>query len=279
MRMIYRPRSLAVTLLLCPAFLAGVAIGPVSDIIAKHFLAAFSNTALAQESDRANTYRLLTLFGDVFQRVRSEYVEPVSEKELMENALNGMLTGLDPHSAYMNAEEFREIQEDSTGEFSGLGVEVVPESGFFKVVVPMDDTPASKAGIKAGDMISGLNGKTTRRLSPKDAFDLMRGPPSTKITLTIKREGVDHPLEISMRREVIRIQVVKQRMEPGNVGYVRLTEFTERADSALKQAVQSLRQQAGGKLKALVLDLRNNPGGLLDQAVAVSSDSYLGAIS
>jgi carboxyl-terminal processing protease len=272
MRMIYRPRSLAVTLLLCPAFLAGVAIGPVSDIIAKHFLAAFSNTALAQESDRANTYRLLTLFGDVFQRVRSEYVEPVSEKELMENALNGMLTGLDPHSAYMNAEEFREIQEDSTGEFSGLGVEVVPESGFFKVVVPMDDTPASKAGIKAGDMITGLNGKTTRRLSPKDAFDLMRGPPSTKITLTIKREGVDHPLEISMRREVIRIQVVKQRMEPGNVGYVRLTEFTERADSALKQAVQSLRQQAGGKLKALVLDLRNNPGGLLDQAVAVSSD-------
>jgi carboxyl-terminal processing protease len=272
MRMNYRPRRLAITLLLCPAFLAGVAIGPVSDMFAKHFLAAFSNTALAQEGDPANTYRLLTLFRDVFQRVRSEYVEPVSEKELMENALKGMLTGLDPHSAYMNAEEFREIQEDSTGEFSGLGVEVVPESGFFKVIVPMDDTPASKAGIKAGDMITGLNGKTTRRLSPKDAFDLMRGPPNTEITLTIKRKGVDHPLEISMRREVIHIQVVKGRMEPGSVGYVRLTEFTERAEAALKQAVQSLRQKAGGELKALVLDLRNNPGGLLDQAVAVSSD-------
>ena len=164
------------------------------------------------------------------------------------------------------------MQVETTGEFGGLGIEVVPENGFFKVISPMDDTPASKAGIKAGDIITGLNGKTVQGLSPEDAIDQMRGPPNTKVTLTIKREGVDHPLEISMRREVIHIQVVKQRMEPDNIGYVRLTEFTEQADAALKQAVQSLRQQAGGKLKALVLDLRNNPGGLLDQAVAVSGD-------
>ena len=204
--------------------------------------------------------------------MRSEYVDPVSDKDLIEDAINGMLTGLDPHSAYMNAEQFREMQEETKGEFGGLGIEVIPENGFFKVISRMDDTPASKAGIKAGDIITGLNGKTTQGLSPEDALDQMRGPPNTKITLTIKREGVDQPLEISMRREVIHIQVVKQRMEPGNVGYVRLTEFTEQADAALKQAVQSLRQQAGGKLKALVLDLRNNPGGLLDQAVAVSGD-------
>ena len=268
----YRPRRLAITLLLCPAFVAGLAIGPVSDMVAKHFLVAFGNTALAQESDRANTYRLLALFGDAFQRVRSEYVDPVSEKELVENALNGMLTGLDPHSAYMNAEEFREMREESTGEFCGIGIEVVPENGFTKVISSMDDTPASKAGIKAGDMITRVDGNSVRGLSLENMIDAIRGPPNTKMTLTIKREGVDHLLGISVQREIIHIQVVKQRMEPDNIGYVRLTEFTEQADAALKQAVKSLRRQASGKLKALVLDLRNNPGGLLDQAVAVSSD-------
>ena len=164
------------------------------------------------------------------------------------------------------------MQVETKGEFGGLGIDVIPESGFFRVMSLLDDTPASKAGIKAGDVIIGLNGKTTQGLSPDDALDQMRGPPNSKVTLTIKREGTDHPLEFSMRREVIHIQVVKQRMEPGNVGYVRLTEFTEQAGAAVKQAVQSLRQQTGGKLKALVLDLRNNPGGLLDQAVAVSGD-------
>jgi carboxyl-terminal processing protease len=183
-----------------------------------------------------------------------------------------MLTGLDPHSAYMNAEQFREMQAETTGEFGGLGVEVVTENGFFKVITPMDDTPASKAGIKAGDIITGLNGKSVQGLSPMDALEQMHGAPNSKVTLTIEREGVDHPLEISMRREVIHIQVVKQRVEPSNIGYVRLTVFTEQADAALKQAVKSLEQQSGGRLRALVLDLRNNPGGLFDQAVAVSSD-------
>jgi carboxyl-terminal processing protease len=268
-----RGGKLRTILLLGFAFFAGMAIGPVSSLIASHFVLDLGiSAAFAQDTDRANTYRLLTLFGDVFERVRSQYVDPVSDKELVENAVNGMLTGLDPHSSYMNAEQFRAMRVETKGEFGGLGIEVVPQNGFFKVISPMDDTPASKAGIRAGDIITGLNGKTTQGLSADDALDQMRGPPNSEVTLTIKREGVDQPLEVSMRREVIHIQVVKQRMESDNIGYARLTEFTEQADAALKQAVQSLRQQAGGKLKALVLDLRNNPGGLLDQAVAVSGD-------
>ncbi len=261
------------TLLLGSAFLVGVAIGPASDLIARHFMRSLGiNAAFAQVNDRGNTYRLLTLFGDVFERVRSEYVDPVADKKLMVNAINGMLTGLDPHSAYMNPGQFHELQVKTSGKFGGIGIEIVPENGFLKVISLMDDTPASKAGIRAGDIITRLNGKPVQGLSPEKIIDEMRGPLNTMITLTIAREGVDHQLEMSMLREVIHIQVARQRMEPDNIGYVRLTEFSEEADAALKQAVQSLRQQAGGKLKALVLDLRNNPGGLLDQAVAVSGD-------
>ena len=265
--------SFRTTLLLGTAFLAGVVVGPASDLIAKHLVRSLGiNAAYAQVTDRANTYRLLTLFGDVFERVRSEYVDPVSDKELMENALNGMLTGLDPHSAYMTAIEFREMVVETSGKFGGIGIEVVPENGFLKVISRMDNTPASEAGIKAGDIITRLNGKSVQGLSLESMIDKMRGPSNTKVTLTIAREGLDHLLEISMRRKVIHIQVAKRRMEPNNIGYVRLTEFSAQADAALRQAVQSLRQQAGGKLKALVLDLRNNPGGLVDQAVAVSGD-------
>lgn len=171
-----RGRRLRTVLLLGFAFLAGVAIGPASGLIEGHFAPDLGvSVAFAQDTDQTNTYRLLALFGDALERVSTQYVQ-VSDKELVEDALNGMLTGLDPHSGYMNAEHYREMQVETKGEFSGFGVEVVPESGFFKVIVPMDDTPASKAGINAGDMITGLNGKTTRSLSPKDAFDLMRGP-------------------------------------------------------------------------------------------------------
>jgi len=212
------------------------------------------------------------LFGDVFERVRAEYVDQVDDKDLIENSINGMLTGLDPHSSYMNAKAFRDMQVQTKGEFGGLGIEVTQDNGFIKVISPIDDTPASKAGVKAGDIITALDGKTVQGLSLQDAVDKMRGPPNSKITLTIKREGVDKPIDASMLREIIHIQVVKSRMEPDNIGYVRLSQFTEQADAGLKQAVRSLKQQAGGKLRALVLDLRNNPGGLLDQAVAISGD-------
>jgi carboxyl-terminal processing protease len=269
----YRPRRLRTSLLLGTAFVAGVMIGPVAGVIGDQF--GFGNpiaAAFAQDSSRADTYRLLTLFGDVFERVRAEYVDPVTDKDLVENAINGMLTGLDPHSSYMNAKQFRDMQVQTKGEFGGLGIEVTQDNGFIKVISPIDDTPASKAGVKAGDIITALDGKTVQGLSLQDAVDKMRGPPNSKITLTIKREGIDKPLELSMLREVIHIQVVKDRMEPDNIGYVRLSQFTEQADASLKQAVRTLNQQAGGKLKALILDLRNNPGGLLDQAVAISGD-------
>jgi carboxyl-terminal processing protease len=270
----FRSHRLRTGLLLGTVFVAGVAIGPASGLIARQFGYDFGiNSALAQDSsNRADTYRLLTLFGDVFERVRAEYVDPVTDKDLVENAINGMLTGLDPHSSYMNAKQFRDMQVQTKGEFGGLGIEVTQENGYIKVISPIDDTPAAKAGVKAGDIITALDGKTVQGLSLQDSVDEMRGLPNSKITLTIKRAGIDKPIELSMLREIIHIQVIKQRMEPDGIGYVRLTQFTEQADAGIKQAVKTLKQQAGGKLKGLILDLRNNPGGLLDQAVAVSGD-------
>ena len=266
-------KGLRTTLLLGTTFLAGVAIGPTSGLIARQLGLAFGvNSAFAQDSDRVNTYRLLALFGDVFERVRLEYVDPASDKDLVENAINGMLIGLDPHSRYLDADEVHEMQVETQGKFAGIGIEVVRQHGFLKVMSPMDDTPASKAGIKAGDIITRLNGRSMQGLSLQNIKDEMRGDPNTKITLTIELKGIDYPLDITMQREVINIPVVKQRMEPDNIGYVRITEFSEPVDSAFRQATESLKQQAGGKLEALVLDLRNNPGGVLDQAVAVAGD-------
>ncbi|HVZ10505.1 S41 family peptidase [Rhodopila sp.] len=243
--------------------MAGVVAGPSMGVLTQ---------ALAQDSSRSDMYQLLKVFGDVVQRVRSEYVDPVDDKELIENAINGMLTGLDPHSSYMNAKAFKDMQIQTKGEFGGLGIEVNEDKGLIKVVSPIDDTPAARAGIKPGDIITALDGKTLVGVPLNDAVDKMRGPPNSKIVLTVKRQGVDKPIEVPLVREVIHLQVVKSRMLPGDIGYVRLTQFTEQADAGLKQAVRNLKQQAGGKLKGLVLDLRNNPGGLLDQAVAVSSD-------
>ena len=173
-----------------------------------------SRTAAAQEGNRAETYRLLTLFGDVFERVRAEYVDPINDRELIENAINGMLTGLDPHSSYMNAKAFRDMQVQTRGEFGGLGLEVTAENGLIKVVSPIDDTPAARAGMKAGDLITMLDGQTVQGLTLNEAVDKMRGPPGSNIKLTIKREGINTPVEVSMQREVIHIQVVRSHLEP-----------------------------------------------------------------
>ena len=260
--MTLRQRRLRNGLLLGTAFFAGAIAGPAFGVL----------RASAQDSSRTDVYQMLKVFGDVLERVRAEYVDPVNDRELIENAINGMLTGLDPHSSYMNAKAFRDMQVQTKGEFGGLGIEVQEDKGVIKVVSPIDDTPAFRAGIKPGDIITALDGKTVLGLSLNDAVDKMRGPPNSKIVLTIKRQNVDTPVEVPLIREIIHIQVVKSRMEPGNVGYVRLSQFTEQADAGIRQAVRNLKQQSGGKLTALILDLRNNPGGLLDQAVAVSSD-------
>jgi carboxyl-terminal processing protease len=259
----FRSRPWRYGLLIGTAFVAGAAIGPRLGSL---------GSALAQDSSRTDMYQMLKVFGDVMQRVRAEYVDPIDDKDLIENAINGMLTGLDPHSSYMNAKAFKDMQIQTRGEFGGLGLEVNEDKGIIKVVSPIDDTPAARAGIKPGDIITALDGKTVIGLSLNEAVDRMRGPPNSKIVLTIKRQSVDKPIEVSLIRETIHIQVVKSRMEPNDIGYVRLSQFTEQADAGIKQAVKNLRQQNGGKLRGLVLDLRNNPGGLLDQAVSVSSD-------
>jgi len=259
-------------LLVGAAFVAGVAFGPSLAPIGQFLDARLGISAFAQDvTGKADTYRLLTLFGDVFERVRAEYVETTNDRDLIENAINGMLTGLDPHSNYMNAKAFRDMQVQTRGEFGGLGIEVTQEGGFIKVISPIDDTPAARAGVKSGDLITAIDGKTVQGLSLNEAVEKMRGAPNTKISITIRREGTDRPLEIAITREIIKIQVVRYRME-GDIGYIRLSSFNEQTDPALRRAIQSLKQQAGANLKGIVLDLRNNPGGLLDQAVSVSDD-------
>jgi carboxyl-terminal processing protease len=259
-------------LLLTAAFSVGVLAGPLSAQLAEHFGVEFLPVAWAQDSGHSETYRMLTLFGDVFERVRAEYVEPVDDKELVENALNGMLTGLDPHSNYMNAKSFRDMQVQTRGEFGGLGIEVTQDNGFIKVITPIDDTPAARAGVKAGDLILALDGQSVQGLALNDAVDKMRGAPNSKIKLTIKREGVDTPIDLDLTREVIKIQVVKSHLEGNDIGYIRVTSFSEQTDSGLHKAFADLKAQAGDHLHGLILDLRNNPGGLLDQAVAVGDD-------
>ncbi|WBV44003.1 S41 family peptidase [Pseudoroseomonas cervicalis] len=247
------------------AFAAGTVLGPV---VLPPVVSAF-----AQETgNRAETYRLLNLFGDIFERVRAEYVEPVNDREVIESAINGMLQGLDPHSSYMNARSFRDMQVQTRGEFGGLGIEVSQEGGYVKVISPIDDTPAARAGVKPGDLITHLNGSSVQGLTLQEAVEQMRGERGTTIKLTIRRPGTETPIELSLTRDVIRPQVARFRMEGNDIGYVRLSSFNEQTDAALRRAVTSLRQQAGGNLKGLILDLRNNPGGLLDQAVQVSDD-------
>jgi len=244
------------------AFAAGIIIGPM--------VAAWAQGA--SDGGRAETYRLLQLFGDVFARVRAEYVEPVQDRDLVENAVNGMLTGLDPHSAYLNPRNFRDMQVQTRGEFGGLGIEVTQEGGFIRVISPIDETPAARAGIRPGDFITHLNGNSTQGMTLQEAVEQMRGERGTALRLTIRRENEARPLEISITRDVIRPQVVRFRMEGNDVAYIRITSFNEQTEVNLRRAMTTLRQQAGSALRGVVLDLRNNPGGLLDQAVQVTDD-------
>jgi carboxyl-terminal processing protease len=224
-------------------------------------------------SNTSETYRQLNLFGDVFERVRADYVEPTGDQELIESAIQGMLTALDPHSSYMNAKNFRDMQVQTRGEFGGLGIEVTMENGLVKVVSPIDDTPASRAGIKPGDFITHLDGDAVMGLNLQEAVEKMRGPVNSDIKLTIRREGREQPLEVTLTRAVIKIQSVRSRAED-NVGYIRVTTFNEQTDKGLERAIENLKKEIGSKLIGYVLDLRNNPGGLLDQAIGVS-DAFL----
>ena len=226
----------------------------------------------AQEKSSA-TYRQLNLFGDVFERVRADYVEEVSDKELIENAINGMLTALDPHSSYLNEKNYRDMQVQTKGEFGGLGIEVTMENGLVKVVSPIDDTPAFRAGIQPQDLITHLDGEQVLGLTLQQAVERMRGKVDTDIRLTIRRKG-RKPFDVTLTRAIIKIRSVRSRIERKNIGYVRITSFNEQTYKGLVKAMEKLRADAEGGLKGIVLDLRNNPGGLLDQAVAVA-DAFL----
>ena len=230
-----------------------------------------SGTAGGKEKDRSETYRLLELFGDVFERVRSDYVEEVSDEELIEAAVRGMLTDLDPHSAFLNKKNFRDMQVQTKGEFGGLGIEVTMEGGYVKVVSPIDETPAFRAGIQTGDLITHLDGEHIQGLTLAQAVERMRGQISSDIKLTIRRAAKS--FDVTITRDKIRIRSVRSRTE-GNVGYLRITSFSAQTETGLNKAVAKIKAEIGDKLTGFILDLRNNPGGLLDQAVLVS-DAFL----
>ena len=223
-------------------------------------------------SDDSDVYKQLNLFGEVYERVRSEYVEKVSDKELIEAAINGMLQSLDPHSSYLNAESFTEMKIQTKGEFGGLGIEVTMENGLVKVVSPIDDTPAAKAGIKSGDYISHIDGEPVMGLNLSEAVDKMRGPINTELKITVVREGSE-AFDLNLKRAIIKVTSIKAKKEE-DVAYLRITSFTQKTFKNLVKEYKKLSSEMKGNMKGLVLDLRNNPGGLLDQAVSVS-DAFL----
>ncbi|MFC5324889.1 S41 family peptidase [Bradyrhizobium oligotrophicum] len=220
----------------------------------------------------ADTYSQLNLFGAVFERVRADYVEKPNDPALIEGAINGMVSSLDPHSRYMNDKSWRDMQETTSGEFGGLGIEVTMEDGLVKVVAPIDDTPASKAGILSGDLIAKIDGDAVQGLTLEQAVAKMKGGVDTKTKLTIVRKGKDAPLDVVLTREIIRVRPVRYHTEGGDIGYIRITSFNEQTTESLRKAIATIsRDIPQEKLVGYVVDLRNNPGGLLDQAVSVSS--------
>jgi len=241
-------------------------------------LLATQSPVVADADDGNDTLPLeeLRVFAEVFGRIKKDYVEPVDDRELLNYAIEGMLSGLDPHSAYLNEDDYKDIRVGTSGEFGGLGIEVGMENGFVKVISPIDDTPAKRAGVRSGDLIIRLDGKPIKGMTLDDAVKLMRGKPGTDITLTIVRDGVDKPLQIVVTRDVIKTVSVKHRMLDPGFGYVRLSQFQARTPEDMLTGIGAMKRQAGGSLKGLVIDLRDNPGGVLNAAVAIS-DAFLTA--
>lgn len=218
--------------------------------------------------------RELKTFTEIFEKIKTDYVEPVSDNTLIENAIRGMLSGLDPHSTYLDEDAFKELQVGTSGEFGGLGIEVGMEDGFVKVIAPIDDTPAQRAGVKAGDLIIRIDDTPVKGMSLTDAVNMMRGKPGTDIILTVVREGEEKPIKITITRDVIQVKGIKARLLAPNFGYVRISQFQTRTGENMVVEIERLRKENGGELRGLVLDLRNNPGGVLGAAVSVS-DSFL----
>ena len=244
-------------------FLSGILLG---------LTLALGHSVYALKDSKEIPFEDLQAFTEVFSRVKSDYVESVDDKKLIEDAIRGMLSGLDPHSAFLNTSEFSDLKIGTTGQFGGLGIEVSMENGFVKVISPIDDTPAARAGIQASDLIIKLDDKSVKGMTLNEAVKIMRGKPNTDIELTIVREGESQPLVISITREIIRVKSVKNRMlEPG-YGYIRITNFQSRTTTDLLKAISDLQKQ--DRLKGMVLDLRNNPGGVLNGAVGVS-DAFI----
>jgi carboxyl-terminal processing protease len=241
-------------------------------VVATAVLSALPAAAAEPEADPVDTYEFLNLFGDVFERVRADYVDEVTDEQLIEAAINGMLTALDPHSGYLNARKFDEMRVQTQGAFGGLGIEVTMEGGLVKVVSPIDDTPAAQAGLEPGDLITHIDGDQVLGMTLAEAVDRMRGAVGTQIRLTIRRAAKE-PFDVTLTRAVVKIRSVRSRLE-GKIGYLRISSFTEQTENGLKQEIAALSEKAGGSLQGIVLDLRNNPGGLLSQAVAVA-DSFL----
>ena len=232
-------------------------------------LEAKETTAATKDED-VNSYDLLNLFGEVMERAKANYVEEVSDKQLIEAAINGMLTSLDPHSSYLDEKDFKYMNEQTSGKFGGLGIEITMEQGVVKIVSPIDDTPAFKAGLKPGDYITHIDGETIIGMSLNEAVDKMRGKPGTKVKLTIRRIN-EKPFDVTLKREEIKTQSVKTDIKDDDVFYIRIGSFSEDVDTDIKKAFEKVQKNRKEPLKGIVLDVRNNPGGLLDQAVAVSS--------